>query len=141
MPGLSDDIGFLLSRASGLVVRATNESLAEVGLRVRHYSVLLLACDTPGGISQRDLAGALGLDPSQVVQLVDALAERGLVQRTPAPTDRRTRLVTATPDGHHTRDRAADLAELGGQRRLSRLSPTDQATLRTLLGRVVADPG
>jgi DNA-binding MarR family transcriptional regulator len=139
MPALSDDIGFLLSRASGLVVRATNESLAEVGLRVRQYSVLTLACDTPGGISQRDLAGALGLDPSQVVQLVDELAERGLVQRTPAPADRRTRLVTATPDGHRTRDRAAALAATAGQRRLGRLSPTEQATLRLLLGRVVTD--
>src|SRR5689334_10970305 len=66
MAALNDDVGFLLTRASGLVVRATNAALADVGLRVRQYSVLALADDTADGISQRDLAEALGLDPSQV---------------------------------------------------------------------------
>src|SRR3712207_3842868 len=110
MPPLADDIGFLLSRASGLVVRATNDSLAEVGLRVRPYSVLVLACEHGDGISQRALAAALGLDPCQVVPLVDDLAARGLVRRTPSPDDRRTKLVAATEQGREVRDRAAELA-------------------------------
>src|SRR3954453_7944151 len=89
MADLTDDVGFLLTRASGLVVRATNAALADVGLRVRQYSVLVLADDAADGISQRDLAEALGLDPSQVVALVDELAGAGLVERRPSPTDRR----------------------------------------------------
>src|SRR4051812_49921234 len=89
MTGLTDDLGFLLTRASGLVVRATNAALVGVGLRVRQYSVLVLADDTTDGISQRDLAEVLGLDPSQVVALVDELAAAGLVERRPSPTDRR----------------------------------------------------
>ena len=32
---LADDVGFLLSRTSGLVVRAANAALAVHGLRVR----------------------------------------------------------------------------------------------------------
>lgn len=140
MSALADDVGFLLSRASGLVVRATNDSLAGVGLRVRPYSVLLLACDQPGGISQRDLAAGLGLDPSQVVALVDELARRGLVERTPSPADRRTKLVAATAQGRELRGRAAELAGSGGQRRLGRLTAAEQDTLRDLLARVVADP-
>lgn len=141
MVELADDIGFLLSRASGLVVRATNDALAEVDLRVRSYSVLALACDREGGTSQRDLAAGLGLDPSQVVALVDDLARRGLVQRTPSPGDRRTKLVTATGQGRRVRDRAAALAGTGGQRRLGRLTADEQATLRDLLARVVDGPG
>ena len=57
---LTDDVGFLLSRASGLFVRASNAALASYGLRVRSYSVLLLACAADDGISQRDLSGVLG---------------------------------------------------------------------------------
>ncbi|MCO1653748.1 MarR family winged helix-turn-helix transcriptional regulator [Pseudonocardia humida] len=140
MSPLADDLGFLLSRASGLVVRATNESLAEIGLRVRPYSVLVLACDHEGGISQRDLAAALGLDPSQVVALVDELAGRGLVRRAPSPDDRRTKLVAATARGRELRERAAQLAGAGGRRQLGRLTAAEQATLRDLLARVVADP-
>jgi len=88
MANLTEDVGFLLTRASGLVVRATNAALVDVGLRVRQYSVLVLADDTATGISQRDLAEALGLDPSQVVALVDELAAAGLVERRPSPTGR-----------------------------------------------------
>ncbi|GAA4316157.1 hypothetical protein GCM10023162_22650 [Klenkia terrae] len=96
---LTDDLGFLLSRASGAVVRATNAALTSHGLRVRQYSVLVLACDAADGVTQRELADVLGLDPSQVVLLVDELAGAGLVERRPSEADRRTRLVVATDAG------------------------------------------
>src|SRR4051794_41883730 len=103
MADLTDDVGFLLTRASGLVLRATNAALADVGLRVRQYSVLALAADAADGISQRDLAEALGLDPSQVVALVDELAAAELVERRPSPTDRRGQLGGAPPAGGRAR--------------------------------------
>jgi DNA-binding MarR family transcriptional regulator len=137
---LGDDIGFLLSRASGLVVRSTNEALADDGLRVRSYSVLVLACAAADGISQRDLAETLGLDPSQVVLLVDELATGGLVERRPSPSDRRTKLVAATDRGRTACCRASDRAAAGQQRRLARLSAEEQATLRGLLTRLVTPP-
>ena len=80
---LTADMGFLMSRASGLFIRSSNAALAPTGLRVRPYSVLVLASDVPDGITQRDLADVLGLDPSQVVLLVDELAASGLVERRP----------------------------------------------------------
>jgi DNA-binding MarR family transcriptional regulator len=137
MTGLSDDVGFLLTRASGLVVRATNAALADLGLRVRQYSVLVLADDAAEGISQRDLAEVLGLDPSQVVALVDELAAAGLVERRPSPTDRRQRLVAATAKGVRLRRRADAAAAVGVQHQLGDLSVAEQSTLRQLLGRVV----
>jgi DNA-binding MarR family transcriptional regulator len=138
MAALSDDLGFLLSRVSGLVVRATNAALAEDGLRVRHYSVLSLACDTEGGMSQRGLAAVLGLDPSQVVALVDELVDAGLVERRPDPADRRTRLVVATAAGRRKRTSAARRAAAGLQDPLGPLSEDEQAMLRALLSRVAA---
>jgi DNA-binding MarR family transcriptional regulator len=137
MADLTDDVGFLLTRASGLVVRATNAALADVGLRVRQYSVLVLADDTADGISQRDLAEALGLDPSQVVALVDELAAAGLVERRPSPTDRRAKLVAATGAGVRLRRRADERAAAGVQVQVGGLTPAEQQMLRDLLGRVV----
>ncbi|GAB3352442.1 MarR family winged helix-turn-helix transcriptional regulator [Modestobacter lapidis] len=141
MTELTDDAGFLLSRASGLVARATNAALAEHGLRVRHYSVLVLACGAAEGMSQRDLACRLGLDPSQVVQLVDELADAGLVERRPSATDRRTKLVAGTPLGQRVRRQAARRATRGQQRPLGCLNEEEQATLRALLSRVVDSAG
>src|SRR5689334_9302505 len=129
MTGLHDDVGFLLTRASGLVVRATNAALADLGLRVRQYSVLVLADDAAEGISQRDLAEALGLDPSQVVALVDELAVAGLVERRPSPTDRRQRLVAATAQGVRLRRRADAAAAVGLARQLADLSAGDRKSV------------
>jgi DNA-binding MarR family transcriptional regulator len=138
MTELSGNIGFLLSRASGLVVRATNEALIGDGLRVRQYSALALVCDAPEEVSQRDLAEFLGLDPSQVVLLVDELAGAGLVERRPSATDRRTKLVVATPTGRRVCRRAARHAAEGVHQQLRALTDEEQATLRALLARVVA---
>jgi DNA-binding MarR family transcriptional regulator len=134
---LTQDVGFLLSRASGLVVRASNAALAGHGLRVRPYSVLLLACDAKEGLSQRDLADVLGLDPSQVVLLVDELAGAGLVERRVSGTDRRTKLVAATDAGRGVREASArDVdAALAGQ--LEDLSADERTQLLALLTRLV----
>jgi DNA-binding MarR family transcriptional regulator len=141
MTSLNADLGFLLSRASGLVVRASNAALATEGLRVRQYSVLVLACDAADGMSQRELAQVLGLDPSQVVALVDELADAGLVERRPDPADRRTRLVVATPAGRRTRRTAAARVAEAAVEPLRSLTEEEHGTLQRLLGRVVADAG
>jgi DNA-binding MarR family transcriptional regulator len=138
---LTDDVGFLLSRASGLVVRATNAALAGHGLRVRPYSVLLLACDADEGLSQRELADILGLDPSQVVLLVDELTRDGLVERRVSGTDRRTKLVTATAAGRTARDAAARDVDGALAAQLGELSPDERAQLQALLTRLVLGAG
>jgi DNA-binding MarR family transcriptional regulator len=135
---LTDDVGFLLSRASGLLVRATNAALAAHGLRVRSYSALLLACDSVDGMSQRDLAEALGLDPSQVVLLVDELTDAGLVERRPSESDRRTKLVVATAAGRAVRRQAERAAGEAHAERLGVLTGEEQGQLRALLERLVA---
>lgn len=140
MHALTDDIGFLLSRASGLVTRATNAALADDGLRVRQYSVLCLACDTGDGISQRDLANTLGLDPSQIVQLVDELTDAGLVERKPAPADRRAKLIATTSNGRSVRGHAFAGASAAVRNQLAALTDDEQDTLRRLLRRVVIQP-
>src|SRR3982751_1786030 len=103
---LADDLGFLLSRASGQVVRATNAALAEHGLRVRQYSVLALACEAADGLSQRELAVVRALAPSQDAQQCDELPGAGLVERRAPEADRRARLVVPTPEGRRVRELA-----------------------------------
>jgi DNA-binding MarR family transcriptional regulator len=133
---LADDLGFLLSRASGQVVRATNAALAEHGLRVRQYSVLALACESADGISQRELATVLGLDPSQVVLLVDELTSARLVERQAPEADRRTRLVVATDEGRRVREAARRDADTAVETPLSLLGGAERDRLRDMLTRI-----
>jgi DNA-binding MarR family transcriptional regulator len=50
-------------------------------------------------MSMRELAGLLGMDPPNLTTVVDDLERSGLVERQAHPTDRRIRLVVATPEG------------------------------------------
>lgn len=140
MEPMAHNLGFLLSRASGLAVRSTNDALEAEGLRVRQYTVLSMAADADEGISQRDLAEAIGLNPSQVVLLVDELTASGLVERRPSPTDRRTKLIAATSAGRAALERSDDRVQQGLQYHLRDLSPAEQATLRRLLERIIGAP-
>ena len=47
----------------------------------------------------RELAGLLGMEPPNLTAVIDDLEHSGLVERHPHPTDRRIKLVVATPKG------------------------------------------
>jgi DNA-binding MarR family transcriptional regulator len=134
---LTEDVGFLLSRASGVLARASNAVLTSHGLRVRSYAVLVLVCEAAEGVTQRELADVLGLDPSQVVLLVDDLAASGLVERRPSTADRRNKLVVPTGRGRDLRRAAAADVEVVSARQLADLSRGELQLLRELLTRLV----
>lgn len=111
---LGDDLSFLLARANALSLSAGNAALRPFGLKARSYSVLVLSAEEPGP-SQRELAEFLRLDPSQIVALVDDLQSRGLLERQPAPADRRTNVVAATSAGRALLRRAQRAARAAEQ--------------------------
>jgi len=132
---LITDIEFLVARVRALGSRAANGALAPLGLRVRQYAVLSLAC---GSISptQRDLAEFLELDPSQVVAVIDDLQASGLVERTQDPRDRRVNIVQATPHGRSVYAEARVAIAAAREQSLHKLTTEERATLTELLLRV-----
>jgi DNA-binding MarR family transcriptional regulator len=57
----------------------------------------------------RELASVMGVDPPYVTVIVDDLEGRGLVERTPHPTDRRAKVIAATAAGRRAADKAGKL--------------------------------
>ncbi|MFH5824322.1 MarR family winged helix-turn-helix transcriptional regulator [Georgenia sp. AZ-5] len=131
-----DNIGLLLSLASAQGVAAANAVLRPRELSSRSYSLLELLHHADA-VSQRGLADALRLDPSQIVSLVDGLERRGLVERRPNPDDRRQRSVVLTDAGRDVFGEARTLVAESLDEVLSGLSPEERGTLRALLQRVV----
>jgi len=95
---LLEKSGFLMVRlAMGFKARAVAE-LEEAGYSQYHYSVLAIL-GAQVRKTQSLIAESLGLDPSQLVGILDGLEERGLIERQRDPEDRRRHLVTLTAKG------------------------------------------
>jgi DNA-binding MarR family transcriptional regulator len=62
-----------------------------------------------GPMAMRELAGRLGMDPPNLTTVVDDLERSGLVERQPHPTDRRVKVVVATPAGAALAQRAEEI--------------------------------
>jgi DNA-binding MarR family transcriptional regulator len=95
---LAQSSGFLLARLGmGFKTKAIARA-EEAGFELYDYSVLAILAE---GVreTQGTIAATLGVDPSRLVALLDALEERSLVQRQRDPLDRRRHVVSITPEG------------------------------------------
>ena len=88
-------------------------------------------------LSQQDLSERLGLDPTIVVGLVDALEERQWVTRTRDPADRRRNVLRLTAVGRTAHASAVRAAQAAEDAFLEALGPGERATLRALLNDVM----
>ena len=122
----------LLAHLQGLVegMKQYAQDLAqEFGLSLSQLDALKSLGGEP--CSQRDLARSLHFDASNVTDIVDRLEARGLVSRTVDPNDRRVRRLVLTPEGEAVRTKLVE--RIVDDAPITRLSHTDQATLRDLL--------
>lgn len=135
---LSQEPVFLMARASSLGSATANRSLAALGLKVRHYSVLSLVCGKPNP-TQRELSYHLVLDPSQIVLIVDALEKRGLVRRETDPSDRRSKIIVPTAQGQKLYKEARVAVKSSSNCTLSNLSDEERASLLNMLRKISLD--
>lgn len=102
--------------------------LFDSGLTMQQLRVLvLLGVDEP--LAQGDLAEALGVGMATVTGLVNRLVRRGLVERTPDPTDRRVHRAALSAAG---RDLLGDIQSAGEEMRTRLLDRIDLDALRAL---------
>jgi DNA-binding MarR family transcriptional regulator len=127
---------WLLNQAAIPANRLVAAGLAGVEAR-RHHYVLLAALDEVGSASQAELSRRTTIDRSDMVATVNELAERGLVERAPDPTDRRRNVVTLTTTGRRQLRKLDTLLTKVQDDLLAPLSPDEQEQLVHLLTRVV----
>jgi DNA-binding MarR family transcriptional regulator len=132
---LEDDLGWTL----GVVFRAYLRSATAVteGLPGGHrgYQVLTAAARSAPG-SQSALGRQLGVDRTVMTYLLDDLERAGLVERRPAPGDRRTRHVVATPRGQELLDELDARLAHAEEHLLAGLPEAERATFKSLLCRL-----
>lgn len=86
-------------------------------------------------VPMNQIATLLKCEPSNITGLVDRLAARGFVTRQPSPTDRRVKLVTATPVGAEVSGKVWANLDFAAEP-LAALGDEERRTLRDLLRRI-----
>jgi len=93
--------------------------LAALAALARHDSM------TPGELAEHEK-----VQPPSMTRVIAVLAERGLVLRTPHPTDRRQAILTVTEEGRALVQRVRRRKDAWLARQLTSLSAEERATLR-----------
>lgn len=125
----------VLWRAARAVEARAYQSIGDTGLCASDFAILE-ALLHKGPLPVSALGKKVLLTTGSITTAVDRLVERGLVERTGHPRDRRVRLVALTLQGRRLIEpafarHAADLEEL-----VAVLTPAERATLVALLRRL-----
>ena len=136
-PGLDGSLSWLLGEAARANLFAMRAVLGDIPHGPRGFEALCGAAHSSAR-NQAELAKQLGVDRTVMVYLIDDLEKAGLVERTPDPNDRRSKLVRATPEGVKRLCELQKVTAAAEAELLSDLSPAEAELLRSLLQRVAA---
>jgi len=134
---LVENSGFLLARLGHGFKASALERIEREGFEPHHYSVLAILAEGDRE-TQSTIAGALGVDPSRLVGVLDTLEERGLVDRQRDPYDRRRHVVRITAEGKLQLLRLRAIATEHSDAFLAPLSADERETFQRLLLRLAA---
>jgi DNA-binding MarR family transcriptional regulator len=89
----------------------------------------LTSLQLAGALTPRELADTERVQPPTMTKIVAKLEERGLVRRTPHPTDGRQVILSATESGHEVLAQFERVRDEWLARRLADLTPEERDTL------------
>ncbi|WP_449064670.1 MarR family winged helix-turn-helix transcriptional regulator [Planomonospora algeriensis] len=127
-------------RSDAGLASALRVSLARLTRRLRRQGAshsltptqvaTLVAVERHSGITPGELAEHEKVQPPSMTRVIAALEERGLVSRTPHPTDRRQVTVTVTEAGSALLKEERRRRDAWLTQRLKELTPEERAVLR-----------
>ena len=134
---LQRSMGFVLNRVALLFRQRSAAKLAELGLTMQKYAVLCCLAEF-GASSQKDIAARTGIDPSDLVPMLDTLQEEIHVSRDRDDADLRCGEVRIVDAGEQLLMRAAKQLSALEDQLFAGLSAGERLHLCQLIARVVS---
>ena len=124
-----------LRNAQAQVLEELQASFTAEDMRPLPFAILVVLARNPG-LRQIQVGFALGIQPTNLVPLIDGLEQRGLAERRVVPGDRRARGLFLTKLGAETLARLEARAAAHEARLADRLGPGGREQLLSLLRRL-----
>ena len=126
-----------VSTALGEAITRLNRRLRQarpVGELTQNQISVLTSLELAGALTPRELADAERVQPPTMTKVVAKLEERGLVQRTPHPTDGRQVILSATEAGREVVVAQRRAKDRWLTRQMARLSSEEREVLARATG-------
>jgi DNA-binding MarR family transcriptional regulator len=130
-------VGALLARLGQDATARFRRALRPLELGAQEF-IVLKQLQTMGPSSQAALADAVGVDYSNLATLAAGFCNRGLIDRSRDPDDRRRYVLELSDSGRSLVDEGERAIAAGEEEILSALDPRQRAEFYTLL-RLIAD--
>ncbi|MFB9269941.1 MarR family winged helix-turn-helix transcriptional regulator [Bradyrhizobium erythrophlei] len=119
---LSSRPGYLVRRLHQIHSAIFQEECQEFGITPVQYGLITALLNNPG-IDQVTLGGEVGIDRTNVADVLNRLSERGLVRRERSKTDRRSMVAFLTKEGEDIAEQMYDSMRRAQDRFLAPLRP------------------
>ncbi|HUB41256.1 MAG TPA: MarR family transcriptional regulator [Streptosporangiaceae bacterium] len=129
---------FLLVQLGMEAARQFAKQLAPLGVEPRQAGMLYRLAANEGK-AQQVIGELIGLNPTQMVFLVDELEGRGFIERRRNPADRRSYALYLTPAGRDMLSKIREAGRVHQEGFGASLSETEQGQLTELLRRIASD--
>lgn len=140
--GLSDNLGYLLSRCSAQMAARFEKELAPHDISLAQWGALL-AINENGEALPSDVADRVGIDRGATTRLLVRMEAKGLIIRRAHEADGRSVVLTLSPETAAKMPALLALSKRVNQDVLQTLAPSEAsallATLAKLLGTLRAD--
>src|SRR4051794_41938615 len=122
----------LMIKLGRITMHRFTEALAPYGLRPRHLAALIELRDH-GELSQQALCGRLHVDPTNLVEILNELEEKGYATRRRDPEDRRRHRVEVSKKGIAVIEKVSEVMDGVEDDLLDGLEPAEREQLEGLL--------
>ncbi|MFH8774046.1 MarR family winged helix-turn-helix transcriptional regulator [Streptomyces sp. NPDC017958] len=140
LPAIRALPSWILGRAAARGRSLVAGALAAEGMKMWHHVVLSAVRDL-APVAQADLGRSVGLDPKDLVGVLNDLQSAGLVVRAPDLKDRRKNAVSLTDDGARLLTRCEKAAREANDELLAPLSTAERDQFMGLLIRISGTDG
>jgi len=130
-------LGHLLNKAAREVGQQVDASLEPLGIRVKHYIILLLLSQVTAALPQKEIGCRLRIDRNTMVSLIDDLEALALVTRSRDPNDRRSYAISITKKGRELAPQADKIVAETDARFAEALNADELEQLSRLLSKLL----